>query len=460
MADMADLDKNLGEARQAYDAAVDAAGEAARNTASAHDNYIAAYAEFANTTGSAEDYEKLKAAEDLWEEAQAQERAAQRDVQTAANEVGTWENGIASAGQPEVTLEELTQQAESADQAYNDALREAEDAYNDYAAVYDEYVNVGGTAEDFNRMSQAQERAAEAQRELEDAEAARNTAQEAAETQAVREAKLSDLEGTLNVANRKTRVAMKKLVKAEEKTAAAYDAYLKASDALAWSDPNDPEAGKAAIKAFEDAEKAWRDAQEEEGKAREAAEKAAAAAQDAWDDVETKKEYLRATRVLDNSYVVYGARVECTCGMRESCLALDNTHGVKICNVHQLTAKDTVPNKNVINFGGCTSLENPTVRAAAEAAAEDANETIHSEERWGFRDWIVSLFTKKKDIEVSESLMEICMGECTPEFPAGADWSYEHEKVYINGEPALLRRCSLMCNFGGQVTILVSGQPE
>ena len=52
------------------------------------------------------------------------------------------------------------------------------------------------------------------------------------------------------------------------------------------------------------------------------------------------------------------------------------------------------------------------------------------------------------------------LGECTAEFPADGEWLEGHEKVFINGEPVLLRRCSIMCNYGGCVTILVSGQPE
>ena len=63
-------------------------------------------------------------------------------------------------------------------------------------------------------------------------------------------------------------------------------------------------------------------------------------------------------------------------------------------------------------------------------------------------------------MNVNERLMQECVGECKANFPANAEWIKGHEKVTINGQSVLLRRCSLMCNYGGCITILVSGQPE
>ena len=62
--------------------------------------------------------------------------------------------------------------------------------------------------------------------------------------------------------------------------------------------------------------------------------------------------------------------------------------------------------------------------------------------------------------EEQQEMWSDFLGECTAEFPADGEWLEGHEKVFINGEPVLLRRCSIMCNYGGCVTILVSGQPE
>lgn len=70
---------------------------------------------------------------------------------------------------------------------------------------------------------------------------------------------------------------------------------------------------------------------------------------------------------------------------------------------------------------------------------------------------------KKKEKTEEEKLEEMSsdfVGECKAQFPADGEWLEGHEKVFINGEPLLLRRCSIMCSYGGCVTILLSGQPE
>ena len=50
-------------------------------------------------------------------------------------------------------------------------------------------------------------------------------------------------------------------------------------------------------------------------------------------------------------------------------------------------------------------------------------------------------------MNVDESLMQQCVGECLSSFAWDAKWEKGHEKVTVNGEPVLLRRCSLTCNF-------------
>lgn len=70
---------------------------------------------------------------------------------------------------------------------------------------------------------------------------------------------------------------------------------------------------------------------------------------------------------------------------------------------------------------------------------------------------------KKKEKTEEEKLEEMSsdfVGECKAQFSADGEWLEGHEKVFINGEPLLLRRCSIMCSYGGCVTILLSGQPE
>ncbi len=177
--------------------------------------------------------------------------------------------------------------------------------------------------------------------------------------------------------------------------------------------------------------------------------------------MEQKKEELRKSRYKDTTYVVHCARIECSCGMRESYLALGPTHGVKTRQIPQMIISDTVLDTNIINFGGCKSKENPTLIAAAEEAARKANEEIQEKrKKGGFFNWVIDLFCGDGHVEVSDSLLEQCVGECKDCIPANAEWRRGHVKVSINGKPVLLRRCSTRCIYGGLVTILLSGQPE
>lgn len=237
----------------------------------------------------------------------------------------------------------------------------------------------------------------------------------------------------------------------------------------------------------EEWEAAWQelnDAKAAEEEANKNLEAAAAEAQAAAEAVEAKKEELRENRKNDTTYVVHCARIECPFGMRESYLALGDTHGVMTHQIPQMTVKDMILNQNIINFGGCHSRENPDV----QTEIDKTNEIIEGKKDW--RDKVVGYFTKEwkkrvsifkagvsigkkllgiKDKEKSEEekqaekqkeMWSDFLGKCTAEFPADGEWLEGHEKVFINGEPVLLRRCSIMCNYGGCVTILVSGQPE
>ncbi len=199
----------------------------------------------------------------------------------------------------------------------------------------------------------------------------------------------------------------------------------------------------------------------EEKAAEASVEEAAKKAQAASELVEQKKEELRKSRYKDTTYVVHCARIECSCGMRESYLALGPTHGVKTRQIPQMIISDTVLDTNIINFGGCKSKENPTLIAAAEEAARKANEEIQEKrKKGGFFNWVIDLFCGDGHVEVSDSLLEQCVGECKDCIPANAEWRRGHVKVSINGKPVLLRRCSTRCIYGGLVTILLSGQPE
>lgn len=271
---------------------------------------------------------------------------------------------------------------------------------------------------------------------------------------------LTELENRQGEANMKFAESYDAAMTAGENAAAAEEAYYDALNEFNASDITEESCAK-----LEAAKQAMEAAQKEADDTAKAMEAAAKEAQDAADAVEDKKEELRANRDNDTTYVVHCARIECTCGMRESYLTLGPTHGVKTRQIPQMTVKDTVLDTNIINFGGCFSLENPSVKDAAEDAVAAAQDIIESRknERKGlarFLDKVVDFFVKDTETDVDESLMKQCVGECSAQFPPGAQWIKGHEKVTINGEPVLLRRCSMMCSYGGCITILVSGQPE
>ena len=274
------------------------------------------------------------------------------------------------------------------------------------------------------------------------------------------EISLSGLEQMQGEANKKFTESYDAAQKASEKAAAAEEAFYKAAQDYTFGDMSDESFQKK-----EAAQKAMEEAKAEAEAAEKAMEEAAAEAQTAGEAVENKKEELRKNRDNDTTYVVHCARIECSKGMRESYLVLGPTHGVKTRQIPQMTIKDILPEMNVINFGGCFSTENPSVKAAAEAAVMAAQKTIEDKHNQKgcvgrFLDNVVDWFVGDHEMSVDESLMQQCVGECLAGFSENPKWEKGHEKVTVNGEPVLLRRCSLTCNFGGCITILVSGQPE
>lgn len=288
---------------------------------------------------------------------------------------------------------------------------------------------------------------------------------------------LTALENTQNQAYENFYAAQDALNAATKRADAADDALLSAERQYMN--------GEISQEEWEAAQQELKDAIAAEKDAKQNFETTAAEAQAAAEAVEAKKQELRENRENDTTYVVHCARIECPFGMRESYLALGPAHGVLTHQIPQMTVKDMVLDQNIINFGGCHSRENPGV----QAEIDKTNEIIEGKKDW--RDKVVGYFTNiwKKDcapaiktgISIGKKLLGIkdkpkteeemeaekqqemwsdFVGECTAGFPAGGEWLEGHEKVSINGEPVLLRKCSIMCNYGGCVTILVSGQPE
>lgn len=283
-------------------------------------------------------------------------------------------------------------------------------------------------------------------------------------------ASLRELEDLLQSSGENFNEEYGKYKAAQEETAAA----IRASDEMLYKYGLTDSAKEGAEK-FEQAKQVIKEAQDKEKSAALLAKIALTQAQTVAAMVNMKKASLRKSRSADTTYVVCQARVECNFGMRESYLSLETTHGVMTKEIPQMTVKDAKLNTNIINFGGCRSMENPSVREAAEGAKRRSDRGI--EKSKDARDAavavvkvaralnnpvraIVEWFCKEDKKDDIESLMKECIGECAACFPANAAWEKGHIKVTINGKPVLLRRCTMRCNYGGRITILLSGQPE
>lgn len=270
---------------------------------------------------------------------------------------------------------------------------------------------------------------------------------------------LHDLEAVSNTANQAYYESYQTAKAADEKAAAANDAYQKTlNDLYNTYDGYDTGNIKEKEKAYQEASKAKEEADAELAEATKVFEDAANEAQDAEDAVEARKEELRASRATDMTFVVHTARAECSFGLKESYLALDATHGIYTRQIAQMIVTDQVFNQNVINFCGCRSKENPRVIAEADRVAAEARAEIEAKKTW--RDDFVQWFCGETEIKVDDSLIEQVVGECVTTFPKDLVWLDGHDKVTINEKSPLLRRCELKCNYGGSITILLSGQPE
>ena len=113
--------------------------------------------------------------------------------------------------------------------------------------------------------------------------------------------------------------------------------------------------------------------------------------------------------------VTGGAVMTCTFGMAPSTLTI--LPKAKVMSAMPLaTIMDNVPMVNILPFGMCSSLSNPTVASATSAA--------------------MGVLTPMP---------------CIPVFPA--PWTPGSPTVLIGGKPALNNSCKLMCAYGGTVSV-------
>lgn len=162
---------------------------------------------------------------------------------------------------------------------------------------------------------------------------------------------------------------------------------------------------------------------------------------------------------LNDTFVVHGACSLCTMGMRPSVVVLPETHGVFLRGQAQMTIKDCEGDTNVICFGGCYSMENPSTKEEAEKVQKAVDEACPET----FTDKVMNFFTggkkKKKKEEPKDSETPQVVGVCTPRIIA-QEWDHGQEGVETETERPLMGGAKLYCMYGGEIQITEAGQPE
>lgn len=120
-------------------------------------------------------------------------------------------------------------------------------------------------------------------------------------------------------------------------------------------------------------------------------------------------------------FVAMGATLQCSFGASPSSMVVTPEKGVTGTQMPIANIMDSVPMKNVMPFGMCSSLANPTVAAATAAA-----------------------------------LGVLTPMPCVPVI--AAPWAPGHPKALINKMAVLNATSKCMCNWGGVIQVVVPGQ--
>ena len=119
--------------------------------------------------------------------------------------------------------------------------------------------------------------------------------------------------------------------------------------------------------------------------------------------------------------VVSLANISCSFGTAPTALSVIPAAMVNAGGLPAASTMDYAPLVNVLTFGMCSSLMNPTVASATAAA----------------------------------------LGALTPMpciHATAAPWTAGSATVMIGGKPALHDGCKLMCTYGGSISVSVAGQ--
>ncbi|MBK8987822.1 MAG: DUF4280 domain-containing protein [Chloroflexi bacterium] len=119
--------------------------------------------------------------------------------------------------------------------------------------------------------------------------------------------------------------------------------------------------------------------------------------------------------------VVNGAQLMCSFGTAPSALVVTPENMTNANKVPAATIMDNVPMKNIMPFAMCITLSNPQVAAATSAA--------------------LGVLTPQPCIPVT-----------------AAPWTPGSPTVLVKSKPALTNTCTLMCNWGGSISVVSAGQ--
>jgi hypothetical protein len=121
------------------------------------------------------------------------------------------------------------------------------------------------------------------------------------------------------------------------------------------------------------------------------------------------------------NHVCNGATLKCSMGMAPSSLVVLPINMQNTSNMPAANIQDHIPMVNIMPFGMCQSPANPTVAAATAAA--------------------MGVLTPMP---------------CIPLTPA--PWVTGSPTVTLANQPALNKSSMLMCNWAGQISIVMEGQ--
>ena len=115
-----------------------------------------------------------------------------------------------------------------------------------------------------------------------------------------------------------------------------------------------------------------------------------------------------------------GAMLKCSMGLAPSSLTVLPTSQINAENQPMATIFDNIPNTNIMPFGMCQSIANPSVASATAAA-----------------------------------MGTLTPMPCTPVTPA--PWMVGSPTVILGGKPALNKDAKCMCVFAGMIEITMPG---